>query len=73
MADSTSTPFEVGEAPAGFGDRFGGIVLAAAVAVCAAVGFFYGPATVSALTAFWSAYVVPAFTTIYVYGVALCT
>jgi len=44
-------------------------VLSAAVAVCAAVGFFYGPPAVSALTTFWSEYVVQA----YVYGLALCT
>ncbi len=73
MADSSNTPFEVREAPASFGDRFSGVVLSAAVAVCAAVGFFYGPPAVSALTTFWSEYVVQAFTTIYVYGLSLCT
>jgi hypothetical protein len=51
----------------GWGVTFG------AAALSAAVGFGFGPAMLGGLAYFWTELLLPTFSLIYIYGVALCT
>lgn len=44
-----------------------------AAALSGAVGFGFGPAVLGGLAYFWTEMLLPTFTLIYIYGVALCT
>jgi len=48
------------------------VALGAAV-VSGAVGFNFGPTMLNGLTYFWTELLLPTFSLIYLYGVALCT
>ncbi len=62
---------EVGEIHAATG-LFGWNATIAAAALSGAVGFGFGPAILGGLAYFWTELLLPTFTQIYIYGVALC-
>ena len=49
-----------------------GIALAA-VLICGLAGFAYGDAVIDGMVLFWSGWLIPAFTQMYLLGIALCT
>ncbi len=63
---------EVGEIHSSTG-LSGWSVAFGAAALSAAVGFGFGPAILGGLAYFWTELLLPTFSLIYIYGVALCT